>query len=58
MYPYPIKLKYEKVYKELILLSKKRYAGNYIENEGDILKFESKGMHIIRKDGCQIVGKI
>ena len=35
LYPYPITLKYEKLYYPLILASKKRYIGYKIENKND-----------------------
>ena len=67
-YPYPIKLKFEKVYTSMFLLAKKRsllklkfsifiirYAGLKKEtlNSEDI--FEGKGLEFIRRDGCPIL---
>ncbi|KAL4489103.1 hypothetical protein ABPG73_005590 [Tetrahymena malaccensis] len=53
MFPYPLKLKYEKTYENLVILTKKRYAGFFVENENDEPKFEAKGLEVMRKDGCQ-----
>ncbi|KAL4489262.1 hypothetical protein ABPG72_006326 [Tetrahymena utriculariae] len=53
MFPYPLKLKYEKTYSNLVILTKKRYTGFFVENETDEPKFEAKGLEVMRKDGCQ-----
>ncbi|EAR91587.2 DNA polymerase family protein (macronuclear) [Tetrahymena thermophila SB210] len=58
MFPYPLKLKYEKTYQNLVILTKKRYAGFFVENETDEPKFEAKGLEVMRKDGCQALSII
>lgn len=57
-YPYPIELKFEKVYRELILVSKKRYVGYKMEKLSDPPVFEAKGIETVRRDGCDVVVKI
>lgn len=58
LYPYPMELKFEKVYNPMFLVAKKRYVGYKIERLGDKPVFESKGLEIVRRDGCQAVVKM
>jgi DNA polymerase zeta len=57
--PYPMKLKFEKVYLPCVLLAKKRYVGFKFENltEEDPV-FDAKGIETVRRDGCPAVSKI
>ncbi|KAL4478783.1 hypothetical protein ABPG73_001998 [Tetrahymena malaccensis] len=57
-YPYPIELKFEKVFRELILVSKKRYVGYKMEKITDKPEFLAKGIEIVRRDGCDAVVKL
>ena len=43
-FPYPIELKFEKVYESLIMVSKKRYYGKRYETFGGEPKYEGKGL--------------
>ncbi|KAJ3313338.1 DNA polymerase zeta [Boothiomyces sp. JEL0838] len=57
--PYPVKLKFEKVYFPSILLAKKRYVGFSFENKSDIEPtFDAKGIETVRRDGCPLVAKM
>lgn len=47
-----MELKFEKVYDPCILVSKKRYVGHRYLFPEDNPKFESKGIEIVRRDGC------
>jgi DNA polymerase zeta len=59
MYPYPVELKFEKVYTSLILASKKRYVGYKLEKITDTVPvIEAKGIEIVRRDGCEAVRDI
>ncbi|KRX00969.1 Ribonuclease H-like domain [Pseudocohnilembus persalinus] len=57
-FPYPMELKFEKVYDPCILVSKKRYVGHRYLSPKDKPKFESKGIEIVRRDGCDAQIKI
>ncbi|KAI3650014.1 hypothetical protein MP228_005646 [Amoeboaphelidium protococcarum] len=57
--PYPMKLKFEKVYHPSVLLSKKRYVGWKFESEQSVEgEFDAKGIETVRRDGCPAVAKI
>lgn len=58
LYPYPIELKFEKVYSSMFLVAKKRYVGYKIEKLGEEPVFDGKGLEMIRRDGCKAVVKI
>lgn len=51
----PIKLEFEKVYYPYLLLSKKRYAGNYWTRPEKPDKKECKGIESVRRDNCLLV---
>lgn len=58
MNPYPITLKFEKVYLPCILLAKKRYVGFKYESLDDTEPvFDAKGIETVRRDGCPAVAK-
>jgi DNA polymerase zeta len=43
-FPYPVELKFEKVYDNLILVAKKRYYGRCYEKPNSQPKYEGKGL--------------
>jgi DNA polymerase zeta len=59
LYPSPIKIKFEKIYMQSVLASKKRYVGlayeTYDQKHG---KFDAKGIETVRRDTCPIVSRI
>ncbi len=64
-YPYPMYLKFEKVYESLILVSKKRYTGMRVNADANSYKpnvsksvLETKGLEIVRRDGCGAIVKM
>lgn len=58
LFPYPVELKFEKVYCPTILVSKKRYVGYKYEQPGQQPVFEGKGLELVRRDGCDAIVKI
>jgi DNA polymerase zeta len=59
MNPWPVKLKFEKVYHPSLLLAKKRYVGyKYESKEQDTPEFDAKGIETVRRDSCPAVAKI
>lgn len=57
--PYPIKLKFEKVYQPCLLQSKKRYVGFMYESKDQAEPvLEAKGIELIRRDTCSAASKI
>lgn len=58
MHPYPIELKFEKVYCPFIPLAKKRYTGYKYEKVGDKPTLEGKGLETVRRDGVDATVKI
>ncbi|CAI2383194.1 unnamed protein product [Moneuplotes crassus] len=56
--PYPMELKYEKVYRPMFNLAKKRYCGFKYETPDSAPEVESKGIETIRRDFLPIVSKI
>ncbi|KHJ47133.1 zinc finger, C2H2 type [Trichuris suis] len=56
--PYPVKLKFEKVYLPCVLQTKKRYVG-YAYESADQKKpiFDAKGIETVRRDTCPLVSK-
>lgn len=56
--PFPMELKFEKVYFPCVILAKKRYSGYKYEKLGDKPELESKGIEIIRRDNIPAVQKI
>jgi DNA polymerase elongation subunit (family B) len=51
----PIKLEFEKVYYPYLLLSKKRYAGNFWTRPEKPDKKDCKGLESVRRDNCLLV---
>ncbi|CAF3084938.1 unnamed protein product [Rotaria sp. Silwood2] len=59
LYPSPIKIKFEKIYMQSVLASKKRYVGmSYETVDQQQGKFDAKGIETVRRDTCLIVSKI
>lgn len=60
--PEPIKLQFEKIYFPFIILSKKHYSGYKYKDITQLRKKEkaldSKGIETVRRDTCEMVGKI
>jgi len=57
--PGVLDLKFEKIYKTFLILTKKRYAGWKFEREGDKWKdkIEMKGIETVRRDWCSLTGE-
>lgn len=56
--PYPVKLKFEKVYFPCVLQTKKRYVGAMYETpDQPTFAFDAKGIETVRRDGCPAVAK-
>lgn len=59
LYPSPIKIKFEKIFMQSVLASKKRYVGmSYETVDQQHGKFDAKGIETVRRDTCLIVSKI
>jgi DNA polymerase zeta len=59
MNPWPVKLKFEKVYHPSLLLAKKRYVGYKYESKEQVIPdFDAKGIETVRRDSCPAVAKI
>jgi hypothetical protein len=59
LFKHPINLEFEKVYTNFLILSKKRYIGNYYGTDPyTIDKVETKGVVLKRRDNPEIVKKI
>ena len=58
MNPFPMELKFEKVYFPCVMLAKKRYCGYMYENLGDKPVLDAKGIEVIRRDGVEALRKI
>ena len=57
--PWPVKLKFEKVYHPCVLLAKKRYVGYMYESlDQEVPIFDAKGIETVRRDTCPAVSKI
>ena len=56
--PFPMELKFEKVYFPCVMLAKKRYCGYMYENFGDKPVLDAKGIEVIRRDGTEGLRKI
>lgn len=57
--PGALDLKFEKIYKTFLILTKKRYAGWKFEREGDVWKdkIEMKGIETVRRDWCSLTSE-
>ena len=54
LFKYPIDLKFENIYCPLILSAKKKYVGmKYVNLKAQPI-LESKGIELVRRDGCPI----
>lgn len=51
----PKRIAFEKVFRYLLLMKKKRYAGIKYENLVDKPQIDIKGIECVRRDGCQLI---
>lgn len=51
-FPLPMKLEFEKIYEEYIILTKKRYMARVANKKGEIIEFIKKGVMLSRRDNC------
>lgn len=58
IFPHPMKLELEKIYSKYFLLSKKRYVGYIVNQEGVLQSTDKKGVVIKRRDNCGYLRKI
>jgi len=56
--PFPVQLKFEKVYMPCVLLAEKRYVGFKYESPDEEPVFDAKGIETVRRDSCPIVSKV
>lgn len=57
--PYPIKMKFEKIYQPCVLQTKKRYCGFKYEFPEQVKpEFEAKGIETVRRDCCPAAAKM
>ena len=56
--PFPMELKFEKVYYPCVTLAKKRYCGYKMEKLGEVRVLDAKGIETIRRDTVDAVQKI
>lgn len=57
--PYPIKMKFEKIYQPCVLQTKKRYCGfKYESPEQEEPEFEAKGIETVRRDCCPAAARM
>lgn len=57
-FPYPVELKFEKVYDGLVLVAKKRYYGKCYERFKGPAKYEGKGLECVRRDGIELTSEL
>jgi DNA polymerase delta subunit 1 len=55
IFPPPMYLELEKIYKKYFLLSKKRYIGYIMNKSGEIIEKDKKGVVIKRRDNCELL---
>ena len=58
IFPFPIKLEFEKIYYPYLLMNKKRYAGLLWTNSDSYDKLDAKGLETVRRDNCLLVRKM
>jgi DNA polymerase elongation subunit (family B) len=59
LFPSPIRLEFEeKIYREFFSLSKKRYVGNIVDKHGNLLKLDTKGVVLTRRDNCDFLKRV
>ena len=59
LFPFPIKLEFEKVYYPYLLMNKKRYAGlKWTRADAPDLPVDAKGIESVRRDNCLLVNKL
>jgi DNA polymerase delta subunit 1 len=58
IFPFPIKLEFEKVYFPYLLIAKKRYAGLLWTTPEHYDKMDAKGLETVRRDNCLLVRQL
>jgi len=58
IFPKPMKLELEKIYKRFFLLSKKRYIGEIMDDTGEVVKTDKKGVVVKRRDNCETLRRV
>lgn len=58
LFPPPMKLEFEKIFKVFFILTKKRYAGYICNADGEIIQFMKKGMMLARRNYCRYAKNI
>jgi DNA polymerase delta subunit 1 len=58
IFPDPILLEFEKVYKPFLLMNKKRYAGLMYTNTEKFDYMDTKGLETVRRDNCALVREV
>jgi DNA polymerase elongation subunit (family B) len=54
----PVKLEYEKTFKDIIVFKKKNYAGTLVDDEGNEISIMYKGIVVVRNDRPRILRSI
>jgi DNA polymerase elongation subunit (family B) len=54
-FPFPMKLEFEKIYEDYIILTKKRYMARVSNLKGEIIDFSTRGIVLSRRDNCKIL---
>lgn len=57
-FPKPMKLEFEKIYEDYIILTKKRYMARVANRLGEIIDFTKRGIILSRRDNCTAVRNI
>lgn len=58
LFPKPMKLNFEKIFRTFLILTKKRYAGYICARNGEIVQFMKKGLLLARRDYCQFAKNV
>ena len=55
IFPAPVRLEFEKIYRPFLLMAKKRYAGLAFTSVDKAPELETKGIETVRRDWCDLV---
>lgn len=58
LFPQPMKLNFEKIFKVFLILSKKRYAGYIYNSDGKFVQLMKKGLMLARRNYCKYAKEI